>query len=63
MNQLTVEKKKPSNPNCTGVIPCSCLFPNASLMSLRGLNKSQSCLIFRIGWKMVILSITSKTCV
>lgn len=53
-------EKKKSNLNCTGLIPCCCLFQNASLMSLHGLNKSQSCLICIICWKIVILVIWGK---
>lgn len=60
MNQLIIEKENLSYLNCTGLIPCSCLFQNASLMSLHGLNKSRSCLICRIGCKIVILDVWGK---
>lgn len=55
-----LERKKKFNLNCTGLIPCCCLFQNASLMSLHGLNKSQSCFICRVGWKAIILDIWGK---
>lgn len=54
MNQLTVEKKVFFELHW---INNMFLFQNASLMSSHGLNKSQSCLICRTGWKIVILGI------